>query len=124
VPVLQLKCNKTISDDTCKVLQKSFAGIISRIMKKPSGDVMVVICRSDIYIGDSEQPSAFVDLRCSSGLTSEITMVLCSEFGQLLLNTLSIELSRIYVNFNTVAEAHAWRFVNGIAVCPKTMIKS
>jgi hypothetical protein len=114
-------CNKIIADDTSKILQKSFTGIISRILKKPSCDVMVVINRSDIYIGDSEQPSAFVDLRCISGLTSENTMILSSEFGELLLNTLSIELSRIYINFTIVEEAHAWRFVNGIAVCPMSM---
>lgn len=119
MPVLQLKCNTIISDDTCKVLQRSFVGIISRIMGKPSGDVMVVINRCDMYIGDSELPSAFVELRCINGLTSEISMALAGEFGQILWNTMSIELSRVYINFSVVEDVCAWRFVNGIAVCPK-----
>jgi hypothetical protein len=116
MPVLHLQLGTSISNETRHQIQCTLTQVIASVMDKPIRDVMVIVDMYHICMGGDFTPAAFIDIKCVSGLHTEIVQRLCTEIGSVLNNLADIELSRIYFNFSLVSAEYAWRFIDGVAV--------
>jgi phenylpyruvate tautomerase PptA (4-oxalocrotonate tautomerase family) len=119
MPIIQIQLNVALDDERKAGLLLSISKLTAEIMQKPISDVMALCSMSDLVMGGIAGPAAFVDFRCISGLTTIVARDLCEGFDNLLKDAAGIDSSRVYINFMEVSDAHAWRFIDGIAVCPR-----
>ena len=118
MPIIQIKNNSELSKEEIRSLQKDVVSIVSRTLNKPEDDIQVLYFRTDIWMANSDQSAACIDIRFVSGLNNEIATHLCERLGTLLQKVIDIDLSRLYINFFDIPQEHAWRFKNGTPVCP------
>ncbi len=118
MPIVTLKYNFEIPEDKKHNFLNAFVAVVSTTMNKPENDVQVLYSFTDIWMMNSDAPSAFFDIRFVSGLTKEIAETLSSQLAAILQTIVDIDLARININFFDIPGEHAWRFKNGKAVCP------
>lgn len=121
MPIVQIKMNVELDTQQKRDLLLSVAEFTAEIMEKPLADVMVFYTLADFVMDGSFSPAAFIDFRCLSGLQENgVTQCLCEGMLKILQRHVTIEPSRIYINFFEVCAEYAWRFRDGVAVCPKS----
>jgi phenylpyruvate tautomerase PptA (4-oxalocrotonate tautomerase family) len=121
MPVVQISLNVALAEQEKHDLLLSIARLVSEIMEKPIRDVMVSLTTADFVMEDSFDPAAFVDLRCLSGLQVEgVTKRLCEGLLDALRRLVPMDSSRVYIHFSEASPEYAWRFLDGVAVCPKS----
>lgn len=121
MPVVQISLNVALAGQEKQTLLLSVARLVSEVMDKPIHDVMVSLTMADFVMGGNFEPTAFVDLRCLSGLQVEgVTQRLCEGMLTSLRRHVPIDPARVYLNFSEVCPEYAWRFRDGVAVCPKS----
>jgi hypothetical protein len=118
--MIQIQINVELDKEKKTDLLLAISKLTSDVMKKPIGDVMALVRMSEIVFGGEKGPAAFIDFRCISGLTPTSARKLCEGFDNILKDLANIDSSRVYINFMEVSDAHAWRFIDGIAMCPRT----
>jgi hypothetical protein len=120
VPVVQIQMNVELARQTRQSLLIAVARLVAESMQKPLADVMVFMTYADFVMDGTFAPAAFVDFRCLSGLQEEgVTQCLCEGILKILQQHTAIEPNRLYINFFEVCPEYAWRFRDGMAVCPK-----
>lgn len=123
MPIVQISSNIDLSAQERQDLLISVARLVSQTLEKPIQDVMVSLTQADFVMDGDFGPTAFIDLRCLSGLQADGVMAcLCDGLLDILRQYVLIEPSRVYVNFFEVRPEGAWRFRDGVAVCPKSAI--
>jgi phenylpyruvate tautomerase PptA (4-oxalocrotonate tautomerase family) len=123
MPIVQISSNVTLSAQEKQDLLLSVARLVSEVMEKPIQDVMVSFTAADFAMAGSCEPTAFIDLRCLSGLQADgVTARLCQGMLDILRQYAPIDPARVYVNCFEVRPDNAWRFRDGVAVCPKNAI--
>jgi phenylpyruvate tautomerase PptA (4-oxalocrotonate tautomerase family) len=121
MPIVQISSNVTLSAQERQDLLLSVARLVSEVMEKPIQDVMVSLTAADFAMAGSFEPAAFIDFRCLSGLQVDGVMArLCHGMLDILRQYAPIDPARVYVNFFEVRPDGAWRFKDGVAVCPKS----
>lgn len=119
MPVVQISSNIPLVGQEKQTLLISIAQVVSKIMEKPIQDVMVALTGADFVMMDDFGPAAFIDIRCLSGLQEEgVKARLCEGVRDVLQQYASLDPDRVYVNFFEVSPDCAWRFRNGVPVCP------
>ena len=123
MPIVQISLNVDLVKHEKQDLLSSVAQLVSQVMEKPIHDVMVSLTMGDFVMQGGFEPAAFIEFRCLSGLQVDDTMKHLYE-GMLgiVQQYAPVDPSRVYVNFFEVRPEHAWRFQDGVAVCPKNTI--
>jgi phenylpyruvate tautomerase PptA (4-oxalocrotonate tautomerase family) len=123
VPIVQISMNVDLIEQERQGLLFAVARLVSDVMAKPIEDVMVLFIEVDSVMGDSLGSAAFIDFRCLSGLQVDgVRERLCKDMLDILQQYVPIDSSRVYVNFFQVPPEYAWRFRDGVAVCPKSSV--
>jgi phenylpyruvate tautomerase PptA (4-oxalocrotonate tautomerase family) len=123
MPIVQISSNVALSTQEKEDLLTSVARLVSEAMEKPIQDVMVSFTAAEFAMAGSFEPTAFIDLRCLSGLQVEgMRARLCQGMLDILQQHAPVDPARVYVNFFEVRPDSAWRFRDGVAVCPKSVI--
>ena len=123
MPIVQISSNVILSEQEIRDLLLSVARLVSEVLEKPIQDVMVSLTVADFAMNGDLGPAAFIDLRCLSGLHADGVMArLCQGMLGILRQFAPIDPARVYVNFFEVRPDSAWRFRDGVAVCPKSAI--
>ncbi|MBN2001932.1 MAG: hypothetical protein JXA21_01140 [Anaerolineae bacterium] len=121
MPIVQISLNVNLVEQEKQNLHLSIARLVSEVLEKPLHDVMVSLTMADFAMGGTFEPAAFMDLRCLSGLQGEdVPRRLCEGMLSILRRYVSIDPARVYINFFEVHPECAWRFKDGVAVCPKS----
>jgi hypothetical protein len=119
MPIVQISSNVDLSGRQDLLI--SIAQLVSEVMEKPIQDVMVSFTAADFAMADSFEPAAFIDFRCLSGLQANGVMArLCQGMVDILRQYAPIDPDRVYVNFFEVRPDGAWRFLDGVPICPKS----
>jgi len=120
MPVVQISSNISLTGQEKQALLIAVARLVSKIMEKPIQDVMVALTGADFVMMEDFGPAAFIDIRCLSGLEEEgVKACLCEGLRDVLQQCASLDPDRVYVNFFEVSPDCAWRFRDGVPVCPK-----
>ncbi|MBN1978020.1 MAG: hypothetical protein JW918_11530 [Anaerolineae bacterium] len=123
MPIVQISSNAALSTQERQDLLLSVAQLVSEVMEKPIQDVMASFTAADFAMAGSCEPAVFIDFRCLSGLQANGVMArLCQGMLDILRQYAPIDSARVYVNFFEVRPDSAWRFRDGVAVCPKNAI--
>ena len=123
MPIVQISMNAALVEQERQALLFSVARLVSDVMVKPIRDVMVSLAEADFVMGGNVEPAAFIDFRCLSGLQVDGVMErLCGDMLGILQRYVPIDPSRVYVNFFQVSPEYAWRFRDGVPVCPKSAV--
>ncbi len=121
MPVVRISLNVALAGQEKQTLLLSIARLVSEVMEKPIHDVMVSLTTDDFVMGGHSEPAVFIDLRCLSGLRVDgMTKRLCEGMLNVLQQHIPIDPARVYVNFFEVLPEYAWRFCDGVAVCPNS----
>ncbi|MES0371359.1 MAG: phenylpyruvate tautomerase MIF-related protein [Mariprofundaceae bacterium] len=97
MPVLSVHTNITIEDNDG--LLKKASSIVSEALGKPEGYVMIMLSDREVMsFAGSTGPLAYVELK-SLGLTSDQTTSLSETICAFIEQNLSIDPSRIYIEF-------------------------
>lgn len=105
MPLMNIKTNIAIDD------KSAFAGLASKLtaqaLGKPETYVMVLVEDEQVLLfAGNDQPAAYIELK-SIGLPESDTAGLSSSLCQLVSEQLSIDNSRIYIEFSN-AQRHMW----------------
>jgi hypothetical protein len=120
MPIVQINLNVALAEQEKQALLLSVAGMVSDVMAKPFADVMVSLTITDFVMAGNFEPAAFVELRCLSGLdVAGTTKLLCEGLLANLQQHVAINPARVYINFVEACPEYAWRFCDGVAVCPQ-----
>jgi hypothetical protein len=123
VPVVQINMNVLLDAQQKQSLLLSAARFTAEAMEKPLADVMAFYTHADFVMEGSFSPAAFIDFRCLSGLQENgVTECLCQGMLKILQQHTEIDADRVYINFFEVSAEYAWRFRDGMAVCPKSNV--
>lgn len=123
MPVVQINCNVALTQPEKQELLAEVARLVAEVMEKPLADVMVALTHADFVMAGSFAPAAFINFRCLSGLQAEGRMArLCTGMCDVLRQYAPLSTDRVYVNFAEVGPEYAWRFRDGVAVCPKSAL--
>jgi phenylpyruvate tautomerase PptA (4-oxalocrotonate tautomerase family) len=107
MPYLTIRTNQAVDDAAQQALLQQASAKVAQLLGKPESYVMVSIeaARPMLFAGSAE-PLAYLELK-SIGLPDSATTELSAGLCQLIGDTLSIEQSRIYIEFAN-AERHMW----------------
>jgi phenylpyruvate tautomerase PptA (4-oxalocrotonate tautomerase family) len=121
MPIVQISSNVALSTQERQDLLIPIAQLVSEAMEKPIQDVMVSFTAADFAMAGSFEPAAFIDFRCLSGLQADGMMArLCQGMLDILRQYAPVDPARVYINFFEVRPDSAWRFLDGVPVCPKS----
>lgn len=119
MPIVMINTNVEINDDKKEFILCNIAQLVANLMKKPIADVMVLYSYHYMIMANSIKPVAFVDLKYISRLDLKISEDLCSGILDILNQVVDMDPTRLYLNFFEVSDIQAWRFIDGVPVCPK-----
>lgn len=117
MPVVHLRINVELSQEQKKNILLAASQLVASTMGKPLADVMVIFSYDELMLGGEMGPATFIDLKCVSGISVDMSKKLCEGLYNLLQEVTNLKSSRVYINFFEVNHVHAWRFINDVAVC-------
>ncbi|MFZ6029183.1 MAG: phenylpyruvate tautomerase MIF-related protein [Chloroflexota bacterium] len=121
MPVIQIKSNIAFEADAKKHLLSSVARLTADVMQKPMADVMVACLTADFIMdGKIDEAAVFVDFRSLSNVDRPTARQLCEGLLNIIQEQVPVDPARVYINFFEVCGEFAWRFRDGVAVCPKS----
>ena len=120
MPIIQINLNLPLTPSEKQTILTSAAQLTADAMVKPLRDVMVMLTQADFFMDGSMAPAAFIDFHCISGLSLDVSRQLCAGYLKSIQQVAALDESRVYVNFVEVKGQHTWRFMYGVAVCPKS----
>lgn len=107
MPYLKIQTNQAIDESTQKDLLEKASATVSEQLGKPENYVMVAIDPPrPMFFAGNDQPTAYLELK-SIGLPASSTQQLSSALCELVSESLSIDRSRIYIEFAN-AERNMW----------------
>lgn len=123
MPIVIINTNVEINDDKKELILSNVAQLVANLMKKPITDVMVLYSYHYMVMANSIKPAAYVDIKYISRLDLKISEDLSSGILDILNQVVDLDPARLYLNFFEVSDIQAWRFIDGIPVCPKSKNK-
>lgn len=123
MPIVIINTNVEINDDKKELILCNVAQLVANLMKKPINDVMVLYSYQYMVMANSTKPAAYVDIKYISSLDLKISEDLSSGVLEILNQVINMDPARLYLNFFEVSDIQAWRFIDGIPVCPKSKNK-
>lgn len=118
MPIVQITMNVSINEDKKEFMLTSIVHLVATVMGKPKTDIMVFHSYHDMFMANSSDAAAFVDLKFVSMFDMKVYEDVCNGILEILKQTIRIDPARLYINFFEVSEINAWRFMNGKPRCP------
>ena len=122
MPVIQINSNLPLTPPQKQAVLTAATELTANVMGKPLCSVMVMLTYADFLMDGTTDPAVFIDFHCLSGLDLDVSRRLCTGFLEIIQQTSALDPSRMYVNFVEVEGQYAWRFINGVAVCPESIL--
>jgi phenylpyruvate tautomerase PptA (4-oxalocrotonate tautomerase family) len=117
MPVVHLRMNVELKQEQKNKILLAISHLVADAMHKPLADVMVICSYDELTMGGQPGPATFVEFKCVSGLSLDVSRTICEGLYNLLHTEAGMQSSRIYINFFEVRHVHAWRFNGNVAVC-------
>ena len=112
MPFMILKTSMYCAEEKQASLLKETSAILAEVIGKPEAYVMVTLEQSPIFMGGTDEPAAFADVRSIGGLSPEVNKSISAKLAEVLENHLGIPRARFYLNFSDVQSTH-WGYNGG-----------
>lgn len=112
MPYLKVDTNITLSHDQTEELMAACSKLLSQLLQKPEGYIMVSIrSGAQMMFGGTTDPCAYLEFK-SLGLPESSTPLFSESLSKLIESETGVDKSRLYIEFSS-PERHLWGWNGG-----------
>ena len=122
MPVLCFRSNCNLSLQIQQQFMREASKVVAEILGRDSCQVMTSYSSCEMLFGDTSLPSMYIEVQSFNSMDERQRRKMCMSLLNVITRIASIDSSRIYIHFIDVHSYAAWKFINGQALCPDSLI--
>lgn len=108
MPVVDIKVNVSLSEETLATLSREVTAALSASLDQSCASVLVAHSQGPLFVNGSSAPAAWIQILSAVDMSIDAKRGLCGRLGDILATHCAIEPARVFLQLSRVLPEDAW----------------